>query len=62
MARKQGSTQIEDNQYLAKKIAEEEKWIYENLNCPKAIFLTIITLGFYRMDKTMDYTRRVGLI
>lgn len=53
---------MNDNQYLAKKIVEEEKWIYDNLNCPKAIFFTIITLGFYRMAKITNYARRVGLI
>jgi len=46
---------------MNEKFTEEDKWIYENINCPKAIFLTIITLGFYRMAKTMDYMRRVGL-
>jgi len=55
-------TEREQEKYLQKRIKEEDEWIYKNLNCPKAIFLSMITLGFYRIGKIMEYTRRVGLI
>jgi len=54
--------EIKDEKYLQKRIAEEDEWIYKNMNCPKAILFTILTFGFYRISKIMEYTRRVGLI
>jgi len=48
--------------YLQMRIEQENKWIYEHLQCPKAIFLGIITGGFYYLAQNMNYLKRIGLI
>ena len=48
--------------YLKRKIEEDEKWIYEHFHSPKAIFFNIITLGAYKLAQTTNYMRRIGLL
>ena len=47
--------------YVEQKYREEREWHYKNVYSPKAIFLNIITLGFYGYAKLFENARRIGI-
>ena len=49
------------NRELELAMLKEKEYYYKNFYSPKAIFLTIITLGIYLMIKMVGNLKRVGL-
>ena len=48
-------------QELIEAMEKERKYYYDNFYSPKAIFLTVITLGLYVVAKIPQNYRRIGL-
>jgi hypothetical protein len=49
------------NKKLELAILKEKEYYYKTFYSPRAIFLTIITLGGYQRNMVMKNMRRVGL-
>ena len=47
---------------IKEKIEEEKKYVYNHFYSPKAIFLNIITLGFYGHVQLIRNAKRIGLL